>query len=163
MSSHPSERYADWRAQAEQDLRAATLNHANGLSDWCAYASAQAVEKSLKAVLVLLGISWQHEKDHHDLVALKQLLPVRLQRFFGEKALRELSQLTSLARYPDLHETGAPCTKFDVKASTSYLDYATVAVEWSRMVGGDLDTAIQEVATRHADLKPKIKGVGKRL
>ena len=47
--------HEEWVERAEKDFEAARFNHENGFNDIAAFLYQQAVEKSLKGVLIALG------------------------------------------------------------------------------------------------------------
>lgn len=51
-----SERFLLWIHQAEYDLKAAVLSHNNMFFEWSCYQCVQAVEKSLKSIIVQAGL-----------------------------------------------------------------------------------------------------------
>ncbi len=61
--------HEEWLERAEKDFEAARFNHKNGFNDIAAFLYQQAVEKSLKGVLIAQG---QGLERTHDCFALAQ-------------------------------------------------------------------------------------------
>ena len=88
-----------WINRAKKDLRAAKTLFADEEPDYelSCYLSQQCVEKSLKALLIWLGIKFAYK---HDLEYLAGLLPPGKQEKFAEIELEWLSGWSTEGRYP---------------------------------------------------------------
>jgi HEPN domain-containing protein len=117
---------ADWLRRARSDLALASISLPPDVlyNDLCFHAQ-QAVEKSLKAVLIYSGIELQRL---HDISQLATLLP---QQVPPPPALREAVSLTSyavMARYPGDYED---VTKEDYQEA---IDAAKSVYEWAERI-----------------------------
>jgi HEPN domain-containing protein len=100
-----ADRSADWLKQAESDLRHARHAQEDGDYDWAAFASHQAAEKAIKAVLQHLELDpWGR--------ALGGLLSSLPESHAAEDTLLnrawDLDKHFIFARYPDGYDKGAP-------------------------------------------------------
>ncbi|HBT46948.1 MAG TPA: DNA-binding protein [Peptococcaceae bacterium] len=89
-----------WLDRARKDLRAAKMLFNNDEEpdfDLACYLSQQCAEKSLKALLIYLGIRFAYK---HDLEYLMGLLPANEQGKFAEVELEWLSSWATEGRYP---------------------------------------------------------------
>jgi len=88
-----------WLDRARKDLRAAKMlfNDEEPDFDLACYLSQQCTEKSLKALLIYLGIRFAYK---HDLEYLMGLLPASEQEKFAEVELEWLSIWATEGRYP---------------------------------------------------------------
>ena len=55
--------HEEWVERAEKDFEAARFNHENGFDDIAAFLYQQAVEKSLKGVLIAQGRGLERTRD----------------------------------------------------------------------------------------------------
>ena len=116
-----------WLAKAEDDLRSAQANLQPGfiLPAQSMWASQQAAEKAIKAVLLSLGIRFPFT---HDLVALVALLPSERRPPSAIVLLAELAEVATAMRYPS--DEPKP---IETDAQRGYATAAAV-VEWVRAI-----------------------------
>lgn len=100
MNSNEREREAEkWLGKAKSDLRVAkmALEDAEPECDLACYLLQQCAEKSLKALLIRLGIRFAYK---HDLDYLIGLLPPDVQMRFADIELAWLTDWGITGRYP---------------------------------------------------------------
>ena len=116
-----------WLVKAETDLRSAQANLQPGfvLPAQSIWASQQATEKAIKAVLLSLNIRFPFT---HDLNALAALLPVEHRPPVAVADLAELAQTATGLRYPS--EDADP----DLPAAERAHANATAVLGWARTV-----------------------------
>lgn len=94
------DRYRVWFTQADYDLGAARLSLEHSYHEWAAYQAQQAVEKSLKAVLIHSG--WRPPRLHKlpTLMALANKVNPEFRKLHF--AFKHLGSFTFISRYPFL-------------------------------------------------------------
>ena len=92
----------EWLGKAEGDLTSARVLLSGGAPTWaiCFHAQ-QAVEKYIKALLVLQGT---HFGKTHDIGELLELLPLAQRPPLDAEAAVELTRSAVASRYPDMTE-----------------------------------------------------------
>lgn len=121
MNSREREQEAQkWLDKARSDLRVARMAFENAEPEYdlACYLSQQCAEKSVKALLIRLGIRFPYK---HDLDYLIRLLPPDKQILFADIELAWLTDWVTTGRYPG-----------DVVAATA--DDARRAVEMAQTV-----------------------------
>ncbi len=124
----------DWYDGALSDIRMADSALEAGLNNWALFAAHQAVEKALKALIMVK----QRERPPktHDLVELLQHAGIRLDRQL-ETALAELSPYYSIARYPNAG-LRRPWERINRETAVRMLETVKIVVE---AVGKELGIA----------------------
>lgn len=93
-------RYKTWYKQAQYDLEAAKLSYENSFYEWASYQAEQAVEKTLKSVIVHAG---ENPPRLHKLSVLFGYCNSLNKRFRNTKFdFRHLESFTFISRYPFL-------------------------------------------------------------
>lgn len=101
-----SNRYLDWRKQAEADLKHARHALEDGDFEWSCFAAHQAAEKAIKAVFFKSGLdAWGHA-----LTGLLGNLPNEIARPSDDLVnyARVLDKYYLPTRYPNGFDSGAP-------------------------------------------------------
>jgi HEPN domain-containing protein len=118
-----------WLRFAESDLALAeTTGDERVLYETLCFHAQQAVEKSIKAVLVLNGVAFPKT---HSLELLVDLLPPNMERIEVLLASRALSSYATVLRYPGPAE---PATEEEYRDA---LRLATAVFAWAREKVGD--------------------------
>lgn len=116
----------NWWEQAEKDLEKAqwlcTGKHFDGTALYCQ----QAVEKALKALILLT--TKEKRIEGHSLVYLGKVAKIPPRFFPG---LKKLSPQYFISRYPDMAEE-APYELYDEELASEYLSIATGVLKWIR-------------------------------
>lgn len=122
-------RYGDWMAQAERDLRRAELDIRYEFWEWACFTSHQAAEKAVKALHLRLG----QEAWGHVVARLLQELPAKAQvpPELIEKG-RVLDGYYIPPRYPNGHPEGAPFEHYGPLQSGEAIEYAREILEFVR-------------------------------
>jgi HEPN domain-containing protein len=124
-----ADRSADWLKQAEADMRHAQHAQRDGDYDWAAFASHQAAEKALKAVL------WHQDLDPwgRSLLGLIGGLPesVVADDTVVSRAL-ELEKHFILARYPDAYDAGAPTDIYTAEDAQRAIEHGEAIIAFCR-------------------------------
>jgi len=98
------ERSKDWLNQAERDIKQAEALLRDGFYEWACFAAQQASEKSVKALIQVLG----GDVWCHSVTALIDAVPEGVRPdHLRDKAL-ELDQAYIPSRYPNAHPVGFP-------------------------------------------------------
>jgi HEPN domain-containing protein len=131
------ERSKDWLNQAERDIKQAEASLRDGFYEWACFAAQQGSEKSVKALVQILG----GEAWGHSVAALMDALPEENRPHeLRDKAL-ELDQAYILSRYPNAHPAGFPGTAYTKVMAERLIGYATEIVNYCReivlRVGGE--------------------------
>ena len=124
-----SNRYKDWRRQANADLRHSHHALEDGDLEWCSFAAHQAAEKALKACFLHLGM----EAWGHTLSALAGNLgdAVPLPAELVDYA-KSLDKHYILARYPNGFPSGAPTDFYTEAEAREAVRYAETILEFCR-------------------------------
>lgn len=115
----------NWWKQGENDLEKAKILFNNGKFDGAAFFCQQAVEKVLKAIILLR--SKEKRVDGHSLVHLGRLAGVP-QTFFSW--LKRLSPQYFISRYPDVTED-VPYELYDERLAAEFLHIAEEVLQWT--------------------------------
>jgi HEPN domain-containing protein len=109
-------RAADWLTQARRDLELARHAAAGAFHEWACFASQQAAEKALKALVTARN----GEPRGHSIVTLARALPAA-DAPAGEllDAARRLDRYYIPARYPNGFDRGAPRDYFSATDATA--------------------------------------------
>jgi HEPN domain-containing protein len=120
------ERSKDWLNQAERDIKQAEASLRDGFYEWACFAAQQASEKSVKALIQVLGGDvWSHS-----VTALIDALPVEVRpNHLRDKAL-ELDQAYIPSRYPNAHPVGFPGTMYTKVMAERLIGYAKEVVNY---------------------------------
>ena len=114
------DRSKDWLSQAERDIRQAEASLRDGFYEWACFASQQASEKAVKALIQSLG----GEVWGPSVAALIEELPENAKlNHLRDKAL-ELDQVYIPSRYPNAHPAGFPGNTFTAKMAERLILYA---------------------------------------
>jgi len=101
-------RHMDWLRQAERDLEKAKRDLAEGYFEWACFASQQAAEKAVKALLQFMGVE---ERGHSvGLLAEDAGLPEEL-----VELAKELDHHYIPPRYPNAFASGTPSDHYTKK------------------------------------------------
>ena len=114
------ERSKDWLNQAERDITQAELSLRNGLYEWACFAAQQASEKSVKALIQILG----GEAWGHSVTALIDALPEDVKPHHLRDKAMELDQAYIPSRYPNAHPVGFPGTAYNKVMAQRLIEYA---------------------------------------
>jgi len=114
------ERSRDWLNQAHRDLNQAESSLRSQLYEWACFASQQAAEKAVKALIQSLG----GEAWGHSVAALVNALPDKVKpTHLRDKAL-ELDQAYIPSRYPNAHPVGSPGDLYTKTVAERLIGYA---------------------------------------
>lgn len=103
------ERSKDWMDEAEGDLEHAKSDTERGYYNWACFSAQQAAEKAVKAVFQKLGAeAWGHSVADL-LIELAKKFQIREELI--SEAL-ELDKAYIPARYPNVHPSGSPRSKY---------------------------------------------------
>lgn len=124
-------RTADWLEQAKGELKAAEDLHASGDYAWCCFASQQAAEKALKAVLE----HYRSPTAGHNLLAL-------VEEIAGFTSVPESIRNASLVlnryyiatRYPNAFPSGAPVHMYAESDASQAVKLAREVLSFAREV-----------------------------
>ena len=113
------ERSKDWLNQAERDIKQAEASLRDGFYEWACFAAQQASEKSVKALVQVLG----GEVWGHSVTGLIDALPQAMRpQHLRDKAL-ELDQAYIPIRYPNAHPIGFPGTLYTKPMAERLIGY----------------------------------------
>ncbi len=118
------EEIKNWWEQAKRDLRSAENSLKSEDYYICAFLCQQAVEKGLKALLMI--ITKERKFDTHSLVELGKRAKVNLDIL---KDLRKLSPEYTISRYPDVTDT-LPYENYDKEIALDLLNRAKNVIRW---------------------------------
>ncbi len=127
-----------WLIQATSDLEVARLLAINSKFDWAAYASAQAAEKAVKAMLVAWGAEFGTNEQSkpwkiHKLSDLFHAFRRLPRSETMTDALTTLPKHDQLARYPDPATHEAPCLSYtDPQLAQALIEQSAAVVEYAR-------------------------------
>jgi HEPN domain-containing protein len=125
-----SNRYEDWYRQAMADLQHAKNAISTNDFEWSCFASHQAAEKGLKAVLLKLGFdAWGHTL----LVLIGNLppsLPQPSQTLID--SARILDKYYIPTRYPNGFDSGAPTDFYTQSEAVDAVQHAQAILEYCR-------------------------------
>ena len=113
-----------WWKQAQSDFHKAEVLNKGKQYDGVAFYCQQAVEKALKAVILL---KTKEKTEGHSLVYLGQKSGIP-ERFFS--GLKKLSPQYFLSRYPDASEE-IPYELYDESSAKEFLSSAREVLEWT--------------------------------
>jgi len=143
-----------WLEQAKHDLDTARLLAGNARCDWAAYASSQAAEKAVKAMLIAWGADFnatQHAKAWkiHKLSDLFHAFRRLPKNATLATALTVLSNHDQNARYPEL--ATPPCRSYTenqvselIQQGAAVVAYATHLVPAIERATDDLEVAAEQ-------------------
>ena len=114
----------NWWKQGTNDLEKAKILFNSRKFDGTAFFCQQAVEKALKAIILLK--SREKKVEGHSLVHLGRLAGVP-QTFFS--GLKQLSPQYFISRYPDVTED-VPYELYDEKLAAEFLHIADEVLRW---------------------------------
>ena len=114
---------SNWWRQAKKDLEVAEKNYEFKEYYACAFFSQQAVEKSLKALILT---QTKQKVEGHSLVYLGKTAKVP-ENYLSN--LKKLSPQYFLARYPDASED-VPFDLYDQKITLEFLETAREVLKW---------------------------------
>jgi len=134
------ERSRDWLNQAERDLRQAEASMRDGFYEWACFASQQAAEKAVKALIQSLG----GEAWGSSVASLIDALPENVKPNHLRDQALELDQAYIPSRYPNPHSAGHPSTAYTRMMSERLIEYARQIVKYCQ----------QEVNTVHEKQRP---------
>lgn len=122
-------RWRDWWAQAERDLRHAEHSQEAGDYEWSAFAAHQAAEKAVKALIQFLG----GDPWGHSVHGLLKSLPheVSVSDAVAEAASR-LDKHYLPARYPNSLPSGHPGELYTASEGTIAIEQAREILELCR-------------------------------
>ena len=122
-------RHADWLRQADADLRHARNARGHDAHEWACFASQQAAEKSIKAVILSRGA----DARGRTVTALLGLVTTAEQA--GEALItcaKSLDKHYIPARYPNGFDTGAPVDFYTKKDSEDAIHCAETIITFAR-------------------------------
>ena len=122
------ERSKDWLDQAERDIKQAEASMRDAFYEWACFASQQAAEKAVKALIQSLG----GEPWGHSVAALIDMLPEDLKPNHLREFALELDQAYIPSRYPNAHPVGFPGSTFTKKMSERLIEYAQQILAYCR-------------------------------
>lgn len=114
----------NWWKQAENDLVKANVLFRSKNFDGCAFYCQQAVEKSLKALILMK--TKQKSVEGHSLIYLGRLANLP-SPFFSD--LKRLSPQYYLSRYPDITEE-VPYELYDENLAKEFLNISDKVLKW---------------------------------
>jgi HEPN domain-containing protein len=120
------ERSKDWLNQAERDVKQAEASLRDGFYEWACFAAQQASEKSVKALIQVLG----GEVWGHSVTALIDALPEGVKPFHLRDKALELDQAYIPSRYPNAHPAGFPGTMYTKVMAERLIGYAKEIVNY---------------------------------
>lgn len=114
------ERSKDWIAQAERDIGQAKASLRDGFYEWACFASQQAAEKAVKALIQSRG----GESWGHSVASLIEALPDDIRPDnLRDKAL-ELDQAYIPSRYPNAHPESFPGKTYTRGMAERLIEYS---------------------------------------
>jgi len=125
------ERSEDWMDQAEWDLKHAKSDLEGRFFDWACFSAQQAAEKAAKAVFQKLGA----EAWGHSVADLLNELPreSRPSDELVEGAL-ELDKAYIAARYPNVHPSGSPRSRYIRREAERLIQYAEEILKFCKNI-----------------------------
>ena len=125
------ERSEDWMDQAEWDLKHAKSDLEGRFFDWACFSAQQAAEKAAKAVFQKLGA----EAWGHSVADLLNELPeeFRPSDELVEGAL-ELDKAYIAARYPNVHPSGSPRSRYIRREAERLIQYAEEILKFCKNI-----------------------------
>ncbi|MBI1956191.1 MAG: HEPN domain-containing protein [Acidobacteria bacterium] len=116
----------NWWQQAEKDLEKAQWLYAGKHFDGTALYCQQAIEKALKALILMT--TREKRIEGHSLVYLGRAAKIPARFVPG---LKKLSPQYFISRYPDMTEE-APYELYDESLAKEYLNFASEVLKWIR-------------------------------
>lgn len=124
------ERSQDWLKQAKRDLEQAESSLKSKFYEWACFASQQAAEKAVKALIQSLG----GEVWGHSVASLIDSVPENVKpSHLRDKAL-ELDQAYIPSRYPNAHPVGFPGNLYPKSMAERLIGYAREITEYCEKV-----------------------------
>jgi len=150
MVAQKSGRFTIWFGQAKYDLEAAKKSFDDRNYEWSCYQSVQAVEKSLKAVIVQAG--WKPPKTHK-LGVLMSICNKANNYFSGVKLrYRVLESYTFVSRYPFIYPDSQKKTPHDLIQMSDAQACVAIATDLLEKVDGFLNTG-----TSYEGMAPEVE------
>jgi HEPN domain-containing protein len=119
--------------QADGELKAARDLYRTSNYAWCCFASQQAAEKALKAVLEHFGTP---TGGHNLLVLISEIAGFIQTPADVERACRVLNRYYIITRYPNAFPSGAPIHMFGEEDAVEAMRHAEEVMEFARRVTG---------------------------
>ena len=114
------ERSKDWLNQAKRDIRQAETSLKAELYEWACFASQQAAEKAVKALIQSLG----GEAWGHSVASLIDALPENVRPTHLHDKAVELDMAYIPSRYPNAHPVGYPGDLYARSMAERLIEYA---------------------------------------
>ena len=122
------ERSQDWLNQARRDLDQAKSSLRSGFFEWACFASQQAAEKAVKALIQSLG----GEVWGNSVASLIDAVPESVRpSHLRDKAL-ELDQAYIPSRYPNAHPVGFPGNLYSKNVAERLIGYAKEIIDYCK-------------------------------
>jgi HEPN domain-containing protein len=120
-------RYKDWLAQAERDLKQAESSQKEDRHEWACFAAHQCAEKAIRS----LHLFKQQEAWGHVISKLMSELPFQVDPELVDKA-KVLDAFYIPTRYANGHPEGAPFEHYGKLQSQDAIHYAGEILEFVR-------------------------------